>query len=656
VAAQPSVMTQTLPFWRQLRWTLVLYFALLTLAPLLIVQFITLNSVREQTVHQVEQQLGSVSELKQGQLEQWLERADVVLYAVARNLSPALLESALRSNNLDAPSHAILTDQLALVTESVKPVETNAQGETAAPDFDEVFIYQPSGEIIASTSGQQIGKIVTRQPYFTASVQSDFVSPPYYDVGTGQLTMVFSHPIQNADEQIIGVIAGRLNLTTLADTMLNRTGLGETGETYLVSVENHYLVSPSRFEGYALQRAYHSEGIDTALDGQNGSGVYANYQTPSTQVIGVYRWIPALQVALISEISEAEALSPYLEAQRSTILITLGAALVAVVVGFLRISQISRSLTQVAQVAREIADGHFERRVVTHQQNEVGLMASAFNQMTEQLVDKIDQLDQRVQEVNEVNQALRIATAEAKEASRLKDEFLAVMSHELRTPLNAIIGYSGIMQMNKTLPDRALHMVRRIRSNSERLLHLINDVLDISRIESGRMEIVSALVNVRTVVQNLESPMTVLSEQKALQLHVSVAEDIPELIRSDEDVLTKILTNLVANAVKFTETGQVDLKVTRQDTSLILEVSDTGIGIPPHLHEIIFERFRQADSSSKRAHGGSGLGLAIVHHLCTAMQGTIRVSSTVGAGSTFTVTLPLIEVQSEGVEKIAHVN
>jgi len=163
-----------------------------------------------------------------------------------------------------------------------------------------VFIYQRSGEIIASTTGEQICKIVTRQPYFTASIQYDFVSPPFYDVGTGQLTMVFSHPIQNSDEEIIGVIAGRLNLSTLADTMLNRTGLGETGETYLVSLENHYLVSPSRFEGYALQRAYHSEGIESALDGQNGSGVYTNYQTPSTDVIGVYRWIPALQVACSS--------------------------------------------------------------------------------------------------------------------------------------------------------------------------------------------------------------------------------------------------------------------------------------------------------------------------------------------------------------------
>jgi signal transduction histidine kinase len=199
-------------------------------------------------------------------------------------------------------------------------------------------------------------------------------------------------------------------------------------------------------------------------------------------------------------------------------------------------------------------------------------------------------------------------------------------------------------------------MVRRIRSNSERLLHLINDVLDISRIESGRMEIVSTPVNVRKVVENLEAPMTVLCEQKSLELHFNVADDVPELIRSDEDALTKVLTNLVGNAIKFTETGQVDLKVTRQDSNLVLEVTDSGVGIPPHLHEIIFERFRQADSSSKRAHGGSGLGLAIVHHLCTAMQGTIRVTSAVGTGSTFIVTLPLIEHLGEGVEKVAHVN
>ncbi len=228
-----------------------------------------------------------------------------------------------------------------------------------------------------------------------------------------------------------------------------------------------------------------------------------------------------------------------------------------------------------------------------------------------------------------------------RETARFKDEFLAVMSHELRTPLNAMIGLLGIALMGSKLTERDTMLVTRARANSERLLTLINNILDISRMEAGRFEIVPGEVAVRPLIERLHTNMSILAEQKTLKFTATVAPTLPETLQVDEDAITKIVTNLVANALKFTEQGSVTLRVDAAGDDLILEVKDTGIGIPVHMREVIFESFRQVDASSTRVYGGSGLGLSIVRNLCNAMHGTVRVDSLPGTGSTFTVTLPL---------------
>ncbi len=229
------------------------------------------------------------------------------------------------------------------------------------------------------------------------------------------------------------------------------------------------------------------------------------------------------------------------------------------------------------------------------------------------------------------------------ETSQFKDEFFSVMSHELRTPLNAIIGFVAIVLMGNRLNDHDRMMLTRTQANAERLLVLINNILDISRIEAGRLEIVRQPLDVRKVVERLRENLEVLAQRKGIALNVEFDPAVPAVIQTDEDALTKIISNLLANAIKFTDHGTVTLKASIQDEALRIEVRDTGIGIPAHLHQIIFESFRQADSSSTRAYGGSGLGLAIVRRLCSALGGSIRLDSKLGSGSTFTALLPLVQ-------------
>lgn len=313
-------------------------------------------------------------------------------------------------------------------------------------------------------------------------------------------------------------------------------------------------------------------------------------------------------------------------------------ALIAVGVAIVASLYISRSiagpLSIMSETTSKIAQGNYSERVNVKRQDEVGKLADSFNQMASS--------------IQKQTKDLRRATREANEASRLKDEFLSIMSHELRTPLNAMIGFLGIVLMTeKQLTEKGHHRIVRARANSERLLALINDILDISRIESGRLQLVPTPINVRESVERWKDQMSILAEEKGLTFNVTVDEQLPETVNVDEDAFSKIVTNLLGNAFKFTEEGQVDLSINQENHSWIIEVRDTGVGIPAHMHEIIFERFRQVDGSTKRQFGGSGLGLAITSSLVEAMNGTITVDSTPNEGAKFTVRLPLIDYGKE---------
>jgi signal transduction histidine kinase len=220
---------------------------------------------------------------------------------------------------------------------------------------------------------------------------------------------------------------------------------------------------------------------------------------------------------------------------------------------------------------------------------------------------------------------------------------MATMSHELRTPLNAIRGFTTIMLegMGGEVDEEAQHMLSRVDANGARLLGLINDVLDIAKIEAGRMELVNEQMSVSQLASQWKSQMSVLAEQKGIGFEVHVDANLPEKIYGDSQRLTQIATNLLSNAFKFTKEGKVTMDIGQDNDNWTIRVTDTGIGIPPHALNYIFEEFRQVDGSSKREFGGTGLGLAIVRNLCRTMGGSIKVTSELGKGSVFTVALPL---------------
>jgi signal transduction histidine kinase len=317
----------------------------------------------------------------------------------------------------------------------------------------------------------------------------------------------------------------------------------------------------------------------------------------------------------------------------TTVVIMLGASVVALLLSSWLQRVVSQPILQLVDVAGRVRRTEdYSIRATKHGQDEVGLLIDAFNGMLTQ-IQKRD-LD------------LTIARDKAEEVSRTKSAFLANMSHELRTPLNAIIGYSEMLQeeaedggQDGIIPDLV-----KIHSAGKHLLGLINDILDLSKIEAGKMTIHVEPFDLPTLIRDVASTIQPMVEKNGNSLEVDANEELGEMV-SDVTRVRQVLLNLLSNASKFTHQGAISLEAELDERDgqrwVRLRVSDTGIGLTPEQLPRLFQPFTQADSSTTRRYGGTGLGLTISRRFARMMGGDITVESTSGVGSRFTLELPM---------------
>jgi PAS domain S-box-containing protein len=265
----------------------------------------------------------------------------------------------------------------------------------------------------------------------------------------------------------------------------------------------------------------------------------------------------------------------------------------------------------------------------------------------EQLKIASDELQMRVQaataELATQNELLRRQAIELEQASRLKSQFLANMSHEFRTPLNAILGYTHMLLQGVagSLNPNVMRQLTRIDSNGRHLLTIINEILDITRIEAGKMPMQISEFDLNELIPEVMTELDPVIARSKLAVTQQLAPELP-IVQSDRQKVKQIIVNLLSNALKFTHHGGIDIavSVSASERMAVITVKDTGIGIAPENHERIFEDFRQVDDSPSRQYGGTGLGLAICRRLASALGGRIALQSTLGRGSTFTLTVP----------------
>jgi two-component system, NarL family, sensor histidine kinase BarA len=302
---------------------------------------------------------------------------------------------------------------------------------------------------------------------------------------------------------------------------------------------------------------------------------------------------------------------------------------------------IVKPVKHLKEVSDAISAGELNVRSEIQTGDEFEALSHAFNRMLRNLIAMQDRLrkvnadlDRKVDELAQANLALY-------ESNRLKSDFLATMSHELRTPLNSILGFSDVLLTNDSLSDKQNRWVRNIQSSGDRLLNLINDILDLARIEAGKMEVRLVEFSIQDVCEGLLAMFRPLAEKKNIDLRAQIEPGIP-VMRQDVVKLQQIVSNLLSNAIKFTpEGGRVQLKVEAGPQHIVVIVTDSGVGIAREDQDLIFEKFRQAGNPLTREHAGSGLGLSIVRELAKLLGGQVTLQSELGRGSTFTVWLPL---------------
>ncbi len=600
--------------WNSLRFRLTVIFIGLAIIPLLAVGAVlaerTFTSERDQAIDTQRQVADRVA-------------AEVQSYLRGVENDLSLLGSDIRgTQNLD---HA----------QEISLLLTALNSGSYRDVYEDLILIDDQGTEQLHVSRAQIvtsqqAELWTDKPEFEQPKASGqpFFGSVTLDDATGESYMNVSIPLHELRSiNLSGVLLARLRFKEVGNLIAT---------LQINSNQTVYVVDPGTQIVAQGTNAVHLANTPLVLPAQDGdttglSGANVILATNSVQ-------IGAETLLIVAERLTSDALALAQSSLYAAVVITAIALVVAIALVWLTVRQVVRPVEKLSEVAHAIQKGDFSVRSDVRSQDEIGQLGLAFNEMAQAIqVREKDLLDQAAE--------LRVATARAREAARVKGEFLANVSHELRTPLNAIIGFSDMLLvgMNGPLNEKQQHKMERLKENGSRLLALINDLLDLTRIDAGRIEMVEKPYSPRALAERISAQMESLAVESNLVFETRVDAQMPELIMGDEKRIEQVAVNLLSNAFKFTKEGSVTLSIDTQpeQDQWTLSVTDTGIGVPPHAVNIIFEEFRQLDGSYSRAYRGSGLGLAITRNLVRMMGGKISVKSIVGSGSTFIVELPL---------------
>lgn len=434
--------------------------------------------------------------------------------------------------------------------------------------------------------------------------------------------------------------------------IMHETVIGQTGYIYLFDNRGKMLIHPnSNIEGTnfrklknpgtdhyifddLLQASRTTKELSYKWDRVNDKGNYIYDKISWIEYLPTLKWY-IVSSAYVDEFQiSANAL------QNSISIIAIVSLLFSLLFSVVFFRKLLKPISNLSQIASKVSQGDYSVKSHYKSQDEIGTLSKTFNKMIEKIASNIRNLDKQVQEKT---QAYEIEKDKALEAAKTKSEFLANMSHEIRTPMNGIIGMSHLALETK-LDKKQRHYIEKIDSSAKSLLQIINDILDFSKIEAGKLNIEKIDFNLYETIDTIVTMLESKIEEKNLDLVVSYGSDVGQNFYGDSLRISQIVTNLIGNAVKFTESGEIGIYIKRLEADRYrFEVRDTGIGLTQAQVKKLFRSFSQADGSTTRKYGGTGLGLTISKQLVELMHGKIWVESEMGVGSKFIFEIELQE-------------
>ncbi len=533
-------------------------------------------------------------------------------------------------------------------------------------DFSNIYLFSSSGHLIFAQDGStastpELSQTVDR----TRTLLSAEISNYSQDPATQTPAVYVSAPVFGPGGAISGVVAGRLSNDEIYRIVDDYSNLGRTGETVIAQAEPDgiVVVAPLRQRPDA---AFHLKfpaadapsAIAAAVEGMRIQSVTTDYR--GKDVLSVSRYLPSLGWGLVVKMDTDEVFAPAANLRHGMWIGGIVFAFFFVIGAQVTARSLNHPLRIFTDAAHKIEQGDLSTRVdMSSRKDEFSYLAQTFNAMIRQIQDATEELretnESLEQKVASRTEDLKIKTAEAERANRAKSEFLANMSHELRTPLNAILGYAQIL-----FRDGALHPFQRdaigtIIKSSDHMLMLINEILDLSKIDAGRMELFPIDFNLRKTIEEMKDLFQPECEEKRLALCIQFEDNGRSvLVHGDQGKLRQVLINLIGNAVKFTARGSVTVRVHKGEADQVsFEVIDTGPGIPASMHQLIFEPFQQGPTAG--AAGGTGLGLAIARKQIGVMGGELLLESPPEGGARFHFTIPLppaLRVMTDGTREV----